>query len=82
MNCDPAAAAEVATVSVKPVALSTFNLAVIDDTLTWKDTQYKSQETVLSIMKRVPMHEPWADHEHLDPTKVTPENTDRDVTGE
>jgi hypothetical protein len=82
MNCDPAASAEVATVSVKPTVLSTFNLAVIDDTLTWKDTQYKSQETVLSIMKRIPMHEPWADHEHLDPTKVTPEKTDRDVTGE
>ena len=78
MNCDPAASAESAIVSVVPEELSVFELAVVDDTLVWKDTQYKSQETVSSIMKRIPMHEPWLDHEHLDPIKVTPEKTDRD----
>jgi hypothetical protein len=78
MNCDPAASAEPAIVSAIPEELSVFELAVVDDTLVWKDTQYKSQETVSSIMKRIPMHEPWLDHEHLDPIKVTPEKTDRD----
>jgi hypothetical protein len=33
-----------------------------------------------SIMKRVPMHEPWPHHENLDPTKFTPTKLDREVT--
>jgi len=82
MNCDPAAAAENPLASILPVTLTMFDLTVIDNTLVWKDTQYKSSEVLSSIMKRVPMHEPWPDHEHLDPTKSTPEKTDRDVTGE
>lgn len=32
-----------------------------------------------SIMKRIPQHEPWQDHENLDPNKVTPLKTDREI---
>lgn len=34
--------------------------------------------TFSSIMKRVPVHEPWPHHENLNPNLFTPEKTDRD----
>jgi hypothetical protein len=34
---------------------------------------------VKSLMKRIPMHEPWPLHEHLAPAQLTPDNTDRDA---
>ena len=34
---------------------------------------------VKSFMKRIPMHEPWALHEHLSPSLFTPDKTDREV---
>ncbi len=82
MNCDPAASAESSTASTKPVELTLHKISVVDEKLVWSDTQYKSQEPLESIMKRVPMHEPWPEHENLDPLKFKPENTDRDVGGE
>jgi hypothetical protein len=39
-------------------------------------------KTIESIMRRVPTKEPWAGHENLDPTSVTPEKTDRTKTDE
>jgi starvation-inducible outer membrane lipoprotein len=38
--------------------------------------RYKDGE-LQSIMKRVPMHEPWVKHENLNPTAVKPDGTDR-----
>jgi uncharacterized protein (DUF2345 family) len=34
---------------------------------------------VKSFMKRIPMHEPWALHEHRAPDTLTPDKTDRDT---
>ena len=34
---------------------------------------------VKSIMKRIPMHEPWKLHEHRSPDTLTPDKTDRDT---
>ena len=34
---------------------------------------------VKSFMKRIPMHEPWALHEHRAPDLLTPDKTDRDI---
>lgn len=42
------------------------------------DKKYQSG-TLSSIMKRIPMHEPWALHENQAPNFLTPDNTDRDV---
>lgn len=36
-------------------------------------------EPIESIMKRIPMHEPWALHENQAPDQLTPEQTDRDA---
>lgn len=41
--------------------------------------RYAVSEPLKSIMKRVPMHEPWALHENQAPDFFTPENTDRDA---
>jgi hypothetical protein len=38
-------------------------------------------ELTQSIMRRVPTHEPYAQHENLDPIKVKPDQTDRDIDG-
>jgi hypothetical protein len=50
-----------------------------DGTLVWADTKYQSDNSVSSIMKRIPMHEPWALHENMVPTFVTPDQTDREL---
>ncbi len=50
---------------------------IIDESLPWKD-RYKSTENVISIMKRIPMHEPWPFHEHFAPEEFKPEKTDRE----
>ena len=48
--------------------------------LTFHEIPDSTGETAFqSIMKRVPMHEPWPHHENLKPTAFTPENTDREI---
>jgi uncharacterized protein (DUF2345 family) len=44
----------------------------------WKD-RYLSTDLVKSIMKRVPMHEPWLLHENQTPNTLTPDATDREA---
>jgi hypothetical protein len=39
----------------------------------------QGNELVKSIMRRMPTHEPWPQHEHLDPAKFKSEITDRDA---
>ena len=38
-------------------------------------------ELFQTIMRRVPTHEPWPHHEHLDPEKFKIDKTDRDSEG-
>ena len=42
----------------------------------WKADRYQSKKPFQSILRRIPMHEPWSMHENLDPTKVVPDKTD------
>lgn len=44
----------------------------------WKTKRYQDED-IESIMKRVPMHEPWSKHENLGPEECTPEKTDREI---
>jgi hypothetical protein len=55
----------VASAASKASALSTFTLP-------------NGESTISSIMKRVPMHEPWQHHEHLNPLFMTSSATDRE----
>lgn len=46
---------------------------------TWENKKRYSAGTLQSIMKRIPMHEPWALHENQAPQQLTPTNTDRET---
>jgi hypothetical protein len=71
MNSFPAATAEAA------VQLTTHANPSTSVTAGWKQ-RYQSS-SIDSIMKRVPMHEPWLLHENQLPNVVTPANTDRET---
>jgi uncharacterized protein (DUF2345 family) len=73
-------AAEKAIKATKSIALTLNDNIVTDGSLDWSKTKYLKTEPLKSIMKRVPMHEPWPQHENFSPTFYTPDNTDRDVT--
>jgi len=66
-------------------AVSAEVLAVHDNIVTssqekWEEkNRYSVKEPLKSIMKRVPMHEPWALHENQAPAQLTPDNTDREA---
>lgn len=67
----------------KILELKTYPTLVIDqENVEWKDTRYTSPDSFNSIMKRVPMHEPWPFHENKSPTLVKPEFTDREGSPE
>jgi hypothetical protein len=67
-----------------PAAAPTGPLSTHDNIKTkssqpWAKKRYAEDAPLKSIMKRVPMHEPWALHENNAPNLLTPKNTDRNV---
>lgn len=74
MNSDKAAVAADIAPDVKPLSLH--ENPAVSVTAGW-DKKYQSG-TLDSIMKRVPMHEPWPLHENQAPNQLTPDNTDRE----
>ena len=69
--------ADVAEVAVQVEPLSTHANPATTTSSDWATTKYQAG-TISSIMKRVPMHEPWPLHENQAPQFLTPSNTDRD----
>lgn len=51
---------------------------ITDETLAWAGTRYQESKKLKSIMRRIPMHEPWKPKENLDPMAVKPPKTDRE----
>jgi len=74
MNGPGAATAGKAT-AIKPIVTHENPLTAVE--AGWK-SKYQ-QGTIDSILKRIPMHEPWTLHENLAPDLLTPENTDRET---
>jgi hypothetical protein len=74
MNGPGAATAEKAT-AIKPIVTHENPLTAVE--AGWKSKYH--QGTIDSILKRIPMHEPWTLHENLAPDLLTPENTDRET---
>ena len=68
--------ADVADTAAPISKLSVHNNPTTSTTNGW-DRRYQGDLTT-SIMKRVPMHEPWILHENQAPQFLTPENTDRE----
>ena len=51
--------------------------------ISWAGNRYQvTDQDLHSIMKRIPMHEPWANHENLNPAKARPNETDREQDDE
>lgn len=74
MNSFPAQTAEQAD----PIEALPTHQNISTNTAAGWNKKYQSA-AVSSIMKRVPMHEPWALHENQAPQLLTPEKTDREV---
>lgn len=55
--------------------------AAVATALTMNQLPTELGETIESIMMRVPTHEPYPQHENLDPTMFLPTKTDRDIGG-
>jgi hypothetical protein len=70
--------ADVADVAEQVIPLTTHANPATSTSADWATTKYQSG-TIASIMKRIPMHEPWPLHENQVPQFLTPTNTDRDT---
>jgi hypothetical protein len=71
--------AEVATEAASTQTLSLFDNPATSSAEGWGDkNRYKLPDYLRSIMRRVPMHEPWSLHENFNPTILASEFTDRD----
>jgi hypothetical protein len=67
---EPAAAAIQETIALKEFFVPKVNVAV-----GWPKRKYQ-ESAIKSTLQRVPMHEPWSQHESLSPAKYTPTATD------
>lgn len=74
MNGPKAKAAETAK-AISPLILR--ENFITDTKLGW-EKKYQDTKTLSSIMRRVPMHEPWLGHENFAPDIWSKTNTDRD----
>lgn len=69
-----------ATPATPAEILQTHDNIVTDPNEPWDGkNRYAASDPLKSILKRIPMHEPWALHENQAPAQLTPENTDREA---
>jgi hypothetical protein len=76
MNSNLPAEASASATPVKPFI--THESVSTSTVKTWADARYQAG-SIVSIMKRIPMHEPWLQHENFAPSLQTPDNTDRET---
>ena len=74
--------AEEAEIADKVLPLAIHDYLVTDKDLAWAEKKYIAEEPQKSIMKRVPMHEPWALHENFAPQILKKPFTDREIPPE
>ena len=80
MNGPTAASASVAgpaSTAATAAALPLYTLPNRDVKQPWADGKFYRTEDLVSIMKRVPTHEPYDQHENIDPTRFSASATDR-----
>jgi hypothetical protein len=79
LNGPAGPAATAATEAESTQTLNLFENVVIDSDNEWGNkTRYRSETYLKSIMRRIPMHEPWPLHEHFNPVIFSATFTDRD----
>jgi len=59
-----------------PPPLTIFNLPNRSNKSGWSNGNFYKADDIKSIMQRVPTHEPWPQHENINPEKTSPESTD------
>jgi len=62
--------------------IGVFENPITDPSLPWNEGYYASEDTLFSIMKRIPMHEPWALHEGTDKEATSSSRTDIQTSGQ
>ena len=82
LNGPTAGDATKATAATPTLALGVHGNVVINPAeAEWVSARYNTETPLESIMFRIPMHEPWPNHENKDPLNVKPELTDREQAG-
>ena len=76
MNGPAANQASAATAATAPSPLGLFSLPNRSTSAGWGDGNYYNAGSIASIMQRVPTHEPWDQHENIDPVRFTKTFTD------
>ena len=76
MNGPAAAAAESATSAVVPPDLPLYSVPNRQKSEGWENGKFYKAGPIRTIMQRVPTHEPWDQHENINPQQFTPAATD------
>jgi len=79
MNGPAAAPANQGTAAEVPKKLEVFTLPNRSASAGWANRNFYKTSDISSIMQRVPTHEPWDQHENIDPNQFSPSNTDVQV---
>jgi len=82
MNGPSASPADNGTVADTPIPLELFSLPNRDPARGWANRNfYRTSSTIVTIMQRVPTHEPYDQHENVNPAQFNSSGTDVQVTG-
>ena len=76
MNGPAAASASAGTPAASPTPLPIFNLPNRSSSAGWADNNFYRSTGITSIMQRVPTHEPYDQHENINPTQFSSDATD------
>lgn len=76
LNGPAAGTPSVAENASMPPPLTIFNLPNRSTKTGWANSTFYKAPDIKSIMQRVPTHEPWPQHENINPNAVSPEATD------
>jgi lysozyme len=77
---EAAEAATAAALAEHASHLPTYSLPNTQSDEGWSNGQFFKAEDLVSIMKRVPTHEPWAHHENINPNEFSVAGTDLGAT--
>lgn len=70
-----------ATIPDTPDPLPRYNLPNRQPPGAWSDGEFYKASDIVTIMTRVPTHEPWAHHESINPVRFSAHGTDGENTG-
>jgi len=76
LNGPSAAAPDTASSASAPPQLTLYSLPDKQVPYGWSDGKFYNTGTIKTIMQRVPTHEPWPQHENVNPTQFSPQATD------